>query len=311
LECHYLDPQNQRRGKTPSSSLKAPEIENPVTHYVNVDADNSPLPAFGLEGDESTAVIDQNTAISWSTSNAYTPTSNMSTASPASDLSFSCLSVAPSLVQDVDKSLLNHYVKVVAVVLSRKSDQRVNPFLTNVLPVALSNKLVMDAVLALSASHWKKLQPRLWKRGMLHQTNTLQSLAKLLPHIPFKSMQENEFAPTLNWARLAWFDKLKWSSLSSDAGIQQKQRQRIGWVKNLFDAPNFANLPRTLIFTAGADPLRDEGEAYAMKLIEHGNDVVVKRFLGVPHPFMKMDGALVQGELFINMTCREIRMCHE
>jgi acetyl esterase/lipase len=128
---------------------------------------------------------------------------------------------------------------------------------------------------------------------------------------PFKSMQENEFAPTLNWARLAWFDKLKWSSLSSDAGIQQKQRQRIGWVKNLFDAPNFANLPRTLIFTAGADPLRDEGEAYAMKLIEHGNDVVVKRFLGVPHPFMKMDGALVQGELFINMTCREIRMCHE
>lgn len=55
------------------------------------------------------------------------------------------------------------------------------------------------------------------------------------------------------------------------------------------NAPNFTNLPKTVIYTAGCDPLRDEGEAYAMKLVEGGNEVTLKRFEGVPHPFMHMD----------------------
>lgn len=168
------------------------------------------------------------------------------------------------------------------------------------------------ANIALVCAHWARdaeIPIRLIAAG----TPTIDDLAQYASasDSPFKSMQENEFAPTLNWARLAWFDKLKWSSLSSETSIQAQQRKRIGWVKNLLDAPNFANLPRTLIYTASADPLRDEGEAYAMKLIEHGNDVVVKRYLGVPHPFQHMDGELKQGEVFIDMTCKEIRICHE
>jgi acetyl esterase/lipase len=128
---------------------------------------------------------------------------------------------------------------------------------------------------------------------------------------PFKSMQENEWAPTLNFARLAWFDKLKWSSLSDDPVIQKEQRQRIGWTKNLLDAPDFKNLAKTVIYTAGADPLRDEGEAYAMKLVENGVEVVLKRFPGVPHPFMHMDAALWQARQFIDLTAKEIRWAHE
>lgn len=127
---------------------------------------------------------------------------------------------------------------------------------------------------------------------------------------PFPSMKEMEHAPTLNWQRLVWFDKLKWSSLSKVPKEEEEQRRRIGWVKNLLDAPNFRNLPKTLIYTAGADPLRDEGEAYAIKLVQAGNEVSMKRFNGVPHPFMHMDGSLSQASEFIDMTCREIRNAH-
>lgn len=97
---------------------------------------------------------------------------------------------------------------------------------------------------------------------------------------PFKSMQENEFAPTLNWQRLRFFDALKTRS------IPEEQKQHVGWFQDLFKAPNFTNLPRTVIYTAGADPLRDEGEGYAHRLAENGNEVVLKRYPGVPHPFM-------------------------
>jgi acetyl esterase/lipase len=119
---------------------------------------------------------------------------------------------------------------------------------------------------------------------------------------PWPSMRENEFAPTLNWARLAWFDKLKRSTMSlpDDAA----------WYANLLAAPSFAGLAKTVLYTAGADPLRDEGEAYARKLVENGVEVTLKRFPGVPHPFMHMDKDLWQAREFIDMTAREIRLAH-
>lgn len=67
---------------------------------------------------------------------------------------------------------------------------------------------------------------------------------------PFKSMQENEFAPTPNWQRLSFFDALKNKSIPAD------QAEQVGWFKNLFEGPRFTDLPRTVVFTAGADPLR-------------------------------------------------------
>lgn len=67
---------------------------------------------------------------------------------------------------------------------------------------------------------------------------------------PFQSMQENEYAPTLNWQRLRFFDALKNKSIPAD------KTEHVGWFKNLFDAPNSTDLPRTVVFTAGADPLR-------------------------------------------------------
>ncbi|KOS18235.1 AB hydrolase superfamily protein [Escovopsis weberi] len=150
-------------------------------------------------------------------------------------------------------------------------------------------------------------------------------------HSPWPSMRENEFAPTLNWARLAWFDRLRRSSMPPPGAPKEMQMQpgnqieeeekeekeekdegrgAAGWFANLLAAPSFKGLARTLIFTAGADPLRDEGERYAQVLVANGVDVRQRRFLGVPHPFVHMDRALPQARDFIDSTAREIRLAH-
>lgn len=128
---------------------------------------------------------------------------------------------------------------------------------------------------------------------------------------PYPSCKECEFAPTLNWARLKWFDKLKWDSLSSDSTERVKQLKEIGWFRSIITAPDFTNLPKTVIFTAGCDPMRDEGEAYADKLLKNGNEVVFKRYPGVPHPFMHMDASLWQAADFIKRTAFEIAVAHK
>jgi len=81
----------------------------------------------------------------------------------------------------------------------------------------------------------------------------------------------------------------------------------VSWFADLMQAPSFKGLCKTVIYTAGCDPLRDEGEAYARKLVEGGCEVTLKRFEGVPHPFMHMDEALPQARLYIEMLAKEIK----
>ena len=59
---------------------------------------------------------------------------------------------------------------------------------------------------------------------------------------------------------------------------------------------SFENLPKTLVLTAEFDPLRDEGEDYARRLMEAGNEVEVHRIpdalhgyfaLGIKHLFVQ------------------------
>lgn len=127
---------------------------------------------------------------------------------------------------------------------------------------------------------------------------------------PYPSTKEFEFAPTLNWARLKWFDSLKWDSLSKDPELRAEQEKDVGWFKDAMTAPNFKGLADlTVIMTAGCDPMRDEGEAYAKKVEDAGNRVVLKRFDGVPHPFMHMDAALDQAKEFIQDTISYIKSC--
>jgi acetyl esterase len=55
-------------------------------------------------------------------------------------------------------------------------------------------------------------------------------------------------------------------------------------------ADDLSGLPPAYVCTAGMDPLRDEGEAYAERLREAGNRVAHRRHSGLVHTFANMTG---------------------
>lgn len=55
---------------------------------------------------------------------------------------------------------------------------------------------------------------------------------------------------------------------------------------------DLAGLPPTFIATAECDPLRDEGEGYALRLREAGVTLEHHRFSGAPHAFLQMSADL-------------------
>ena len=59
---------------------------------------------------------------------------------------------------------------------------------------------------------------------------------------------------------------------------------------------NLSNLPPTLILTAEFDPLRDEAEAYAVRLQDAGVSVKSSRYDGTIHGFVNMAKMLSQGQ---------------
>jgi acetyl esterase len=60
-------------------------------------------------------------------------------------------------------------------------------------------------------------------------------------------------------------------------------------------APDLAGQPPTLVVTAGFDPLRDEGAAYADRLGAAGVDVVSREYPGQIHAFVSLTKAIPQG----------------
>ena len=65
---------------------------------------------------------------------------------------------------------------------------------------------------------------------------------------------------------------------------------------------NFSNLPPAIVVTAGFDPLVDEGDAYARRLADAGNDVLHKRYDSLAHGFT----AFTRASPAADAACREI-----
>jgi len=64
-------------------------------------------------------------------------------------------------------------------------------------------------------------------------------------------------------------------------------------------ADSLSGLPPAMVFTCGLDPLRDQGRAYAAKLIAHGVDVAFEEAPGQIHGCMNLRAAIpsTQGDL--------------
>lgn len=99
----------------------------------------------------------------------------------------------------------------------------------------------------------------------------------------FNTPSYKEFAegPWLTKAAMEWF----WNAYEPDLAARKKAT-----VCPLHASlEQLKHLPPTLIITAENDVLRDEGEAYAHKLLQAEVDVTVVRYLGTTHDFMMLN----------------------
>ena len=104
---------------------------------------------------------------------------------------------------------------------------------------------------------------------------------------------------------MRWF----WDQYTTD----ESQRAEITVSPLRANLEQLAGLPETLVITAEADVLRDEGEAYAAKLRAAGVPVTATRYLGVIHDFVMLnalrdtngaDGAINQANAFLTRVLR-------
>jgi acetyl esterase len=58
---------------------------------------------------------------------------------------------------------------------------------------------------------------------------------------------------------------------------------------------DLANMPPAVVMTAGLDPIRDQGRAYAAALAEAGVEVIFREATGIPHGFITLRKAMPSG----------------
>ena len=104
------------------------------------------------------------------------------------------------------------------------------------------------------------------------------------------SYTENKEGYMLTRDLMKWF----WSLYVKDEGEANHP-----YVSPL-QAENLSDLPQALIITAEYDPLRDEGEAYGKRLQKAGVKVVLSRYDGMIHGFLRMTARLDKAKAALN-----------
>ena len=79
------------------------------------------------------------------------------------------------------------------------------------------------------------------------------------------------------------------------------------WRASPLRARDFSRLPTAYVITAGFDPLRDEGRAYAQALEAAGVTVTYECFEGMIHGFITMSGAIAAGHHAIYRSATALR----
>ena len=97
-------------------------------------------------------------------------------------------------------------------------------------------------------------------------------------HHDWPSVRENAEAPVLTARAMAWFS----GQYAADGSVRSAPAT----------AADFTGLPAAFVATAGADPLRDDGEAYAALLRRDGVAVQQVRYEPLVHGFAGFDGVV-------------------
>jgi acetyl esterase len=69
-----------------------------------------------------------------------------------------------------------------------------------------------------------------------------------------------------------------------------------------------SELPPALVLVGGFDPLRDEGVAYARRLSEAGNHVMLVEYAGLTHGFMVMGGVVNAARLAVGQVASTVKL---
>ena len=116
-------------------------------------------------------------------------------------------------------------------------------------------------------------------------------------HFGTASYAENADGYFLTQSMMRWF----WDQYLSDPA-----HAAVSYASPL-RAKDLAGLPPALCITAGFDPLRDEGDAYAEALRAAGNQVAHSRYEGMFHGFFGMDALLDEGRRAVAEASEALR----
>ena len=114
------------------------------------------------------------------------------------------------------------------------------------------------------------------------------------------SYRDNANGYLLSRTMMSWF----WDHYCPDLAL------RADPLASPITAEDLTGLPPALIMTAEFDPLRDEGEAYAERLIAADVEVEVRRFDGLVHGFFSQAGMIEAAREGVDLAVKALRKAH-